>query len=133
MIWGEADRIVIEIKWTIYVMCLNHPQTISPHLWKIYLPWNSSLVPERLGINVDQKSKFPHVCMHAQSCPTLFDPTDCSPPDSSVHGIFQVEYWSGLPFLTPGESSPLRDQIQSLVSPALTGGFFMTVPPDTKC
>ena len=43
------------------------------------------------------------------------------------------EYWSGLPFLTPGESSPLRDQIQSLVSPALTGGFFMTVPPDSKC
>ena len=102
MIWGEADRIVIEIKWTIYVMCLNHPQTISPHLWKIYLPWNSSLVPERLGINVDQKSKFPHVCMHAQLCPTLFDPTDCSPPDSSVHGIFQVEYWSGLPFPPPG-------------------------------
>ena len=26
----------------------------------------------------------------AQSCPTLSDPTDCSPPDSSVHGIFQA-------------------------------------------
>ena len=24
----------------------------------------------------------------AQSCPTLWDPTDCSPPGSSVHGIF---------------------------------------------
>ena len=24
----------------------------------------------------------------AQSCPTLSDPMDCSPPDSSVHGIF---------------------------------------------
>ena len=26
----------------------------------------------------------------AQLCPTLSDPTDCSPPGSSVHGIFQA-------------------------------------------
>ena len=26
----------------------------------------------------------------AQSCPTLLDPMDCSPPGSSVHGIFQA-------------------------------------------
>ena len=25
-----------------------------------------------------------------QSCPTLSDPTDCSPQDSSIHGIFQA-------------------------------------------
>ena len=28
---------------------------------------------------------------------------DCSPPGSSVHGIFQQEYWSGLPFPSPGD------------------------------
>ena len=37
----------------------------------------------------------------ARSCPTLCDPLDCSLPSSSVHGIFQQEYWSGLPFLSP--------------------------------
>ena len=26
----------------------------------------------------------------AQSCPTLCDPTDCSPPGSSIHGIFRA-------------------------------------------
>ena len=26
----------------------------------------------------------------AQSCLTLSDPMDCSPPDSSIHGIFQA-------------------------------------------
>ena len=26
----------------------------------------------------------------AQSCPTLLDPVDCSPPVSSAHGIFQA-------------------------------------------
>ena len=27
----------------------------------------------------------------AQLCPTLCDPMDCSPPGSSVHGIFQAK------------------------------------------
>ena len=27
----------------------------------------------------------------AQSCPTLCDPVDCSPPGSSVHGVLQAE------------------------------------------
>ena len=30
------------------------------------------------------------VCMHAQSCLTLCDPMDCSPPGSSVHRISQA-------------------------------------------
>ena len=29
-------------------------------------------------------------CLVAKSCPTLCDPVDCSPPSSSVHGIFQA-------------------------------------------
>ena len=33
----------------------------------------------------------------AQSCPTLSHPMDSSPPGSSVRGILQEEYWSGLP------------------------------------
>ena len=28
------------------------------------------------------------MCLVTQSCPTLCDPIECSPPDSSVHGIF---------------------------------------------
>ena len=36
----------------------------------------------------------------AQSCPTLSDPTDCSPPGSSVHGIFQARVleWGAIAF-----------------------------------
>ena len=33
---------------------------------------------------------------------TLYDPMDCSSPVSSVHGVLQQEYWSGLPFPSPG-------------------------------
>ena len=31
-----------------------------------------------------------HACLVAQLCPTLCKPMDCSPPDFSVHGIFQA-------------------------------------------
>ena len=41
----------------------------------------------------------------AQSCPTLCDPMDCSPPGSSVHGILQprILYWRELPCPPPGD------------------------------
>ena len=36
----------------------------------------------------------------AQSCPTLWDPLDGSPPGSSIHGIFQarVPEWGAIAF-----------------------------------
>ena len=36
----------------------------------------------------------------AQLCPTLSDPMDCSPPGSSVHGIFQARVleWGAIAF-----------------------------------
>ena len=38
----------------------------------------------------------------AQSCPTPRDPMDCSPPGSSVHGIFQARVleWGAIAFST---------------------------------
>ena len=37
----------------------------------------------------------------AQSCPTLHNPMDCSPPGSSIHGIFQTRVleWVAIAFL----------------------------------
>ena len=36
----------------------------------------------------------------SQSCPTLCNPMDCSPPGSSVHGIFQARIleWGAIAF-----------------------------------
>ena len=36
-----------------------------------------------------------------QSCPTLCDPTDGSPPGSLSLGFSRQEHWSGLPFPSP--------------------------------
>ena len=45
-----------------------------------------------------------------QSCPTLCDPMDCSPPGSSVHGTFQARIleWVAISF-SRGSSRP-KDQ-----------------------
>ena len=39
----------------------------------------------------------------AQSCPTLWDPMDCSLPGSSVHGIFQEGILERLVIPSPGD------------------------------
>ena len=42
-----------------------------------------------------------------QSCLTLSDPMDCSPPGSSIHGrstgvsVSRQQYWSGVPLPSP--------------------------------
>ena len=59
--------------------------------------------------------------LFAQSCPTLCDPVDCSPPGSSVHGTLQARIleWIAIPF-SRGSSWP-RDQ--TWVS-CIADGFF---------
>ena len=73
------------------------------------------------------------VCLVAQSCPTLFDPMDCSSPSSSVHGILQARIleWAAISY-SEDLSNP-GFELMSLVSPALAGGFFTTVPPRNSC
>ena len=61
-----------------------------------------------------------------RSCPILCDPMDCSPPGSSVHGIFQARVWSGLPFPSPGDLPDPRIEPTCLTSPALAGRFLTT-------
>ena len=58
---------------------------------RLLCPWDSP------GKNNGVGCRFLLQCMKvksesevAQSCPTLSDPMDCSPPGSSVHGIFQA-------------------------------------------
>ena len=69
------------------------------------------------------------MCVRAQSCPTLCDPMDCSPPGSSVTKFSRQEYWSGLPFPPSGDLPDPGTEPKSLASPALAAGFFTTAPP----
>ena len=57
------------------------------------------------GLGSHQGSLVSAGCVRALSLPTLGDPTDCSPPGASVHGIFQarvlewvlISFCKGLP------------------------------------
>ena len=64
-------------------------------------PWDSP------GKNSGVGCHFLLQCMKVKSesevtkpCPTLRDPTDCSPPGSSAHGIFQARVleWGAIAF-----------------------------------
>ena len=48
--------------------------------------------------------------MCAQPCPTLWNPMDCSPPGSSVHGILQARILESVPIYYFRGSSPPRDR-----------------------
>ena len=65
--------------------------------------------------------------MLLQSCRTLRDPMDCSPPGSSVHGILQARMLARmLPCPPPGELPDPGIEPVSLMSPTLLGEFFTT-------
>ena len=67
--------------------------------------------------------------MHAQSCPTLCNPMDCSPQTPLSMGFPRQEIWSGLLFPAPKTHPDPGIKPMSLVSPALAGRFFTTMPP----
>ena len=73
-------------------------------------PGKRSCLSILLGL-VKQKSRSVKVNV-AQSCQTLCDPMDSSPPGSSVHGILQVRIleWVAISF-SRGSSLP-RDRTQ---------------------
>ena len=62
----------------------------------------------------------------AQSCPTLCDPVDCSLPASLSMGFSRQEYWSGLPFPSPGDLPDLGIEPRS---PTLEADALTSEPP----
>ena len=70
-----------------------------------------------------------HASMHTeslQSCPTLCNPVDCSPPGSSVHAVSPGKNTGvGCHALLQGIYLPDPGiKAASLSSPALAGGFY---------
>ena len=77
---------------------------------KLPSPWDSP------GKNTGVGCHFLLQCMKvksesevAQPCPTLSDPMDCSPPGSSVRGIFQARVleWGAIAFSEMGATVSL--------------------------
>ena len=60
----------------------------------------------------EKSSTKNRMCLVAQSCPTLCDPMDSSPPGSSVYGIIQARILEWVAMPSSRESSQPRNRTQ---------------------
>ena len=95
-------------KWRRFLrfQCSYPPRKPDPVMVLSLASWirNSSSDGEWAGVLA---SSFSQCVLVTQSCPTLCNPVDCSPPGSSVHGILQARIleWVAIPF-SRGSSQP---------------------------
>ena len=97
--------------------------SVQPHRrqpTRLPCPWDSP------GKNTGVGCHFLLQCMKvksesevAQSCPTLCDPMDYSPPGSSVHGIFQARVleWGVIAFSNSAPSDQISQSCPTLCDP----------------
>ena len=96
----KLNLLLLSCCWVTSVMS----DSVRPHSrqpTRLPRPWDSP------GKNTGAGCHFLLQCMEVksesevvQSCPTLSDPTDCSLPGSSIHGIFQARVleWAAIAF-----------------------------------
>ena len=70
---------------------------IWPSFSAFYLNWITTICSQF------HQFIYPKRKVKVSSSVTLWDPMDCSPPGSSSMEFSRQEYWSGLPFPSPGD------------------------------
>ena len=107
-VWDECNCALV---WTFFgIAFLKLDLIISERNYH-------GLVEQKLGIQSSELSYIALTC----SVRSLCDPMDCSPPALLSIGFYRNEYWSVLPFSSPGD---LPDPGTKPVSPELAGRFF---------
>ena len=85
--------------------CKVRPVCLTPSLIQLTSDWQLKSVMVRvlishISVNTTESESESEV---AQSCPTLCDPMDCVAHQAPLSmGFSRQEYWSGLPFPSPG-------------------------------
>ena len=109
----------------LIISCMSHLAGLITALrWKLVPNWWDIFLLPRLQVTLHKVQGFliplgfpthysaRHICCCsvAKSCLTLCSSLDCSPPGSSVHGIFQTRIleWVATPYFRG--SSQIRDQ-----------------------
>ena len=120
--WSDLAAAAAAIFLCIYVSVFIC-SSVSGHLGCFYI----LAIVKSAAMNTGVGCHFLLQCMRvksesqvAQSCPTCSDPMDCSPPGSSVHGIFQarVQEWGATAFSIPSFSSVQSlSRVRLLVTP----------------
>ena len=103
---NHTDEIIVVVKASLlFVFICNIPPLIFKHLNLEFrnLPLqNSFSLPSHFIVSKPFENKLREQLkvLVTQSCSALWDPMDCSPPGSSVHGILQARIleWVAIPF-----------------------------------
>ena len=89
-----TTRATWEAHLSMLLLLLSHvSDSVRPHRHQpttLPRPWDSPGENTGVGCHFLQCMKVKSESEAAQSCPALSDRMDCSPPGSSIHGIFQV-------------------------------------------
>jgi len=89
-----TTRATWEAHLSMLLLLLSHvSDSVRPHRHQpttLPRPWDSPGENTGVGCHFLQCMKVKSESEAAQSCPALSDCMDCSPPGSSIHGIFQV-------------------------------------------
>ena len=127
-----ASRLLVTMKFWLPVACcwdqngsLGLPYTVAV-MDRQTICRGTAFLTSVYFSTFDLVVKWSHtyICAKSlQSCLTLCDLVDCSPPGSSVYGILQARIleWVALPSSRGSCSNP-----GMFTSPSLTGGFFTT-------
>ena len=103
---------------------LFHFGNLLYSLWTTTVSFTTFVSPERIPVPIrcrfavlpTNSSPAAAAAKSLQSCPTLCNPIDGSPPSSPVPGFSRQEQWSGLPFPSPMHESEKWKGSRSVVS-----------------
>ena len=110
MLWNSSliriemlkfQRLFQHVDWFVHILVFRVHCMLSFAVWVLKKSRLCSAVTGNHTLRVTLYcNSLVWVSEVAQSCPTLCDSVDCSPPGSSVHGILQarVQEWVAIPF-----------------------------------
>ena len=101
--------------------------TISPIFLKCLIHHSAVQGSEKFSCKMSDAHV--HACLATQQSPTLCDSSDCGNQLPLSLGFSRQEYWSGLPFPSPGDLSHPGIELVSPAASVLIDRFFTTEPP----
>ena len=120
----------------------HHFFGVQPSLWssshtctwlleKTIALTTQTFVSKVMSLLFNMLSRFVIACLHAQSCQTLCDPWTVASQAPLSMEFSRQDYWSGLPFLTPGNFPDPGIKPMSLLH--WQAGSLPLVPPGKPC
>ena len=101
---------IYQVQQTVPASPSEHISSCLPTQWKLVFTLQMRKLVWKVLKDYWRLPRKGLMCVHAQSCPTLCNPMDCSLPDSSVLGILQARILEWVAMTSSRGSSPPRDQ-----------------------